>query len=264
MTAFGGANSTTEATLINAAAAPLRALLERNATSLCASLVPDVAEKLVRPQTLGLTCEAAVQGVFAATAASEVAPARVSVEAANPHVMVAGQHAAVDVRFKESAVSGTGAIRTVLASESLRISLEEVGGKWLVAGPVALATIPGCRLPTPCQNDSRVLLFILGEPWMRVETEVPVPVAVKKAGGRELKEFKEGRTAVAQSGCLACHKIGANGNRGPGQNLTHIGSKLSTTQIEHALLDPRAPMPSFRNLPAKKLRTIVRFLSLLH
>ena len=31
---------------------------------------------------------------------------------------------------------------------------------------------------------------------------------------------------VAQSGCLACHKIGENGNDGPGPELTDIGDKL--------------------------------------
>ena len=35
------------------------------------------------------------------------------------------------------------------------------------------------------------------------------------------------RTSSAQSGCLACHVIGDNGNNGPGPPLTHIGSKLA-------------------------------------
>src|SRR3954453_17558586 len=36
-------------------------------------------------------------------------------------------------------------------------------------------------------------------------------------------QFEKGKDAVASSGCLACHKIGENGNGGPGPPLTHIG-----------------------------------------
>jgi hypothetical protein len=93
---------------------------------------------------------------------------------------------------------------------------------------------------------------------------LPVPPAVEQAGGRQLAEFKLGSEVVAQSGCLACHRIGDSGNNGPGQPLTHIGSTLTETQIEHALISPRAPMPSFKNLPATKLQAVVKFLSLLH
>jgi len=35
-----------------------------------------------------------------------------------------------------------------------------------------------------------------------------------------------GQEVVAQSGCLACHKLGDNGNNGPGPELTHIGARL--------------------------------------
>lgn len=93
--------------------------------------------------------------------------------------------------------------------------------------------------------------------------ELQPPSAVAKAGGKTLDEFDLGRTVTAQSGCLACHRIGANGNAGPGPDLTHVGSKLPSSAIEHALTDPTAPMPSFRKLPRAKLRAIVEFLSLL-
>jgi ubiquinol-cytochrome c reductase cytochrome b subunit/menaquinol-cytochrome c reductase cytochrome b/c subunit len=86
---------------------------------------------------------------------------------------------------------------------------------------------------------------------------------VKRAGGLEQREFEAGRLVVAQSGCLACHRIGDNGNAGPGPNLTHVGSKLQEPEIAHALEDPRAPMPSFRHLPAQKFHEVVRFLALL-
>ena len=39
-------------------------------------------------------------------------------------------------------------------------------------------------------------------------------------------DLEKGKLVVAQSGCLACHKIGENGNDGPGPHLTDIGDKL--------------------------------------
>ena len=46
--------------------------------------------------------------------------------------------------------------------------------------------------------------------------EMATPTAVVQAGGSTLAEYEAGKTVVAQSGCLACHKIGDNGNDGPG------------------------------------------------
>ena len=39
-------------------------------------------------------------------------------------------------------------------------------------------------------------------------------------------QFEAGKQVAAQSGCLACHKFGENGNDGPGPELTEIGAKL--------------------------------------
>ena len=39
-------------------------------------------------------------------------------------------------------------------------------------------------------------------------------------------EYEAGKLVAAQSGCLACHKIGENGNDGPGPELTEIGNVL--------------------------------------
>ena len=41
-----------------------------------------------------------------------------------------------------------------------------------------------------------------------------------------LAQYEAGKQVVAQSGCLACHKIGENGNGGPGPTLTEIGARL--------------------------------------
>ncbi len=91
--------------------------------------------------------------------------------------------------------------------------------------------------------------------------ELPTPAAVIKAGGTTLAKFEEGRNVVAGSGCLACHKIGDNGNDGPGPQLTHIGSRLPRQGIARTLVNPTAPMPSFRNLPPQKFNAVVEFLS---
>jgi menaquinol-cytochrome c reductase cytochrome b/c subunit len=91
--------------------------------------------------------------------------------------------------------------------------------------------------------------------------ELPTPAAIKQAGGNTLAEFEAGRLVVAQSGCLACHKIGDNGNSGPGPELTHIGSRLPRLGIARTLVNPTAPMPSFKNLPPKKFDAAIFFLS---
>ncbi len=91
--------------------------------------------------------------------------------------------------------------------------------------------------------------------------ELPTPKAVVKAGGSTLSEFEAGRLVVAQSGCLACHKLGDNGNAGPGPDLTHIAARLPRQGIARTLVNPTAPMPSFKNLPPQKFTAIVNFLS---
>ena len=65
---------------------------------------------------------------------------------------------------------------------------------------------------------------------------------------------------AAQSGCLACHKIGENGNTGPGPNLTEIGDRLLPAAIRRTLENPTSPMPSYRDLPAEKKDALVAFL----
>ena len=66
---------------------------------------------------------------------------------------------------------------------------------------------------------------------------------------------------VGESGCLACHEIGSNGNNGPGPNLTHIAQHRSRGAIASTLSNPTPPMPSFKNLPTKKFNDLVGFLA---
>jgi len=74
-------------------------------------------------------------------------------------------------------------------------------------------------------------------------------------------QYEAGKLVAAQSGCLACHKIGENGNDGPGPHLTEIGNDLSAGAIRRTLQNPTAPMPSFAGLPPEKLNALVAFLS---
>lgn len=82
----------------------------------------------------------------------------------------------------------------------------------------------------------------------------------------ELHTWYAGENVVGDSGCLACHVIGDNGNNGPGPPLTHIGSRRAPAAIASTLRNPTAPMPSFaglaRNSP-QKFQDLVGFLSLL-
>ena len=73
--------------------------------------------------------------------------------------------------------------------------------------------------------------------------------------------LEKGKLVAAQSGCLACHKIGENGNDGPGPHLSDIGDKLEKGGIRRTLENPTAPMPSFANLPADKKTALVDFLA---
>jgi menaquinol-cytochrome c reductase cytochrome b/c subunit len=73
--------------------------------------------------------------------------------------------------------------------------------------------------------------------------------------------FRAGEEVVGQSGCLACHVIGDNGNNGPGPVLTHIADTVPEAQIASTLRNPTPPMPSFKNLPPQKFNNLVGFLS---
>ncbi len=75
------------------------------------------------------------------------------------------------------------------------------------------------------------------------------------------KRYEPGALIVAQSGCLACHKLGENGNNGPGPELTHIASKIPRAAIIRSVQIGPGIMPSYRDLPPKKLNQLADFLS---
>ncbi len=75
------------------------------------------------------------------------------------------------------------------------------------------------------------------------------------------EQFEAGKLVAAQSGCLACHKIGHNGNDGPGPELTDIANKLPKAALLRTLDNPTAPMPSYSGMPTEKKQQLVDFLA---
>ena len=77
-------------------------------------------------------------------------------------------------------------------------------------------------------------------------------------------QFERGKNALASSGCLGCHRVGENGNAGPGPDLTEIGSTLPRQAISRTLINPTAPMPSYSRLKEqnpKQFEELVNYLS---
>jgi quinol-cytochrome oxidoreductase complex cytochrome b subunit len=76
-------------------------------------------------------------------------------------------------------------------------------------------------------------------------------------------ELEEGKQFVAQSGCLACHKIGENGNDGPGPELTDIASRLPRAAIFRSLQVGPGIMPSYADASPRELDEAADFLATL-
>jgi ubiquinol-cytochrome c reductase cytochrome b subunit/menaquinol-cytochrome c reductase cytochrome b/c subunit len=96
------------------------------------------------------------------------------------------------------------------------------------------------------------------------EIDMETPARVTAQGPEVVRQFEAGRQVAAQAGCLACHKIGENGNDGPGPELTHIGDSWPAGALARTLVNPTAPMPSFRALRdehPEQFDALVAFLS---
>jgi mono/diheme cytochrome c family protein len=150
-----------------------------------------------------------------------------------------------------------------------------------VIKPALLVPIATIGVPTICMVLLFTLPFIDRGPERRPERR-PVAMAVAvfvvvamayltylgaSAGSpnsidlKVPKNLEAGKLVMAQSGCLACHKVGDNGNDGPGPHLTDVGNKLPKAAILRTLENPTAPMPSFAGLPNNKKQALVNFLA---
>jgi ubiquinol-cytochrome c reductase cytochrome b subunit/menaquinol-cytochrome c reductase cytochrome b/c subunit len=77
-------------------------------------------------------------------------------------------------------------------------------------------------------------------------------------------QLEEGKAVAASSGCLGCHRIGENGNSGPGPDLSNVGSRLPRQAIARTLVNPTAPMPSYSRLrqnEPEQFEQLVEFMS---
>ncbi len=95
------------------------------------------------------------------------------------------------------------------------------------------------------------------------EIDMATPARITAQGPKVVAQYERGKLVVGQSGCLACHKIGENGNAGPGPPLTEIAARLPSQAIARTLVNPTAPMPSFANLQKtqpEKFNAMVAFL----
>jgi len=73
-------------------------------------------------------------------------------------------------------------------------------------------------------------------------------------------QYEAGKEVVAGAGCLACHKIGENGGT-IGPELTHIAERVPRAAIVRSVEIGPGVMPSYRDLPPKKLNELADFLS---
>lgn len=76
--------------------------------------------------------------------------------------------------------------------------------------------------------------------------------------------LEPGKEVVAQSGCLACHKLGDNGNDGPGPELTQIGARIPQAAIARSLEVGPGIMPSYSALPPQKKTALTQYLASLN
>lgn len=107
------------------------------------------------------------------------------------------------------------------------------------------------------------LSFLGAEAEPPSQVRIKPPESVKAGGKKAVAEWNTGRLLVAQSGCGGCHKIGPNGNDGPGPQMTNIGDRLKADAIRQTLINPTAPMPSFKDMGPENLKKMADFLATL-
>jgi ubiquinol-cytochrome c reductase cytochrome b subunit/menaquinol-cytochrome c reductase cytochrome b/c subunit len=152
-----------------------------------------------------------------------------------------------------------------------------------VVKPPALVFLATVGIPTVCMVLLIILPFIDRNPErhplkrpIATLTAIAVIAAMgyltvegAKAGAPteiDLKvapQYDNGKQVMAASGCLGCHRVGDNGNSGPGPDLTEVGARLPRQAIRRTLENPTSPMPSYRKLEQqnpKQFNDLVNFL----
>ena len=82
------------------------------------------------------------------------------------------------------------------------------------------------------------------------------------AGGQTLAEYEAGKKVVAQSGLPGLPQDRRQRQRRAGAAADeHRHRGWNARGIARTLVNPTAPMPSFKNLPPQKFKAVVAFLS---
>ncbi len=93
-----------------------------------------------------------------------------------------------------------------------------------------------------------------------IEMKTPQAVAATRAA-RRWRNTKRARRWSRSRAAWRVTRSATTATTGPGPQLTNIGSRLPRQGIARTLVNPTAPMPSFKNLPAKKFNAVVAFLA---
>jgi mono/diheme cytochrome c family protein len=94
---------------------------------------------------------------------------------------------------------------------------------------------------------------------------VVLAVLATGCGGDESSDSgspPSGGELASSNGCLACHRVGDEGNAEPGSDLSTVGARRSTAEIRSALTQPPAGMPSYEGrLSAGEVDALTTYLA---
>jgi len=131
-----------------------------------------------------------------------------------------------------------------------------------IAAGILLATLP----VTACGGGEDPTTTGAGESGL--ENPLPAPNSPPPPGSEGLPfagpALERGREAVAEQGCLACHRVGAAGldAEAPlGPELTRIGAELDRAELRRAIVRGPSFMPSYREMPPRELGAVVDYLA---
>ncbi len=245
----------TRRAIVDAARAPFLALARKDSGSLCSVFTHATANYLGSqyPTPTHANCVERVDKVFA------------EAEPVDRNRLLTLAHALIITRVRVRGTHASARVGTGRGSGSVVTFVRGHRG-WLIATRPWLVLARGCHDrvgATNCPNSSRIIVFGFRAASSAGGLPIDPPSTIRLAGGKKLREFMVGARVAVGLGCLACHRIGDQGNAYPGSPLTHVGSFLTEGQIVHALVSSSEPMPSFRNLPKSKMVELVRFLTLL-
>ncbi len=91
--------------------------------------------------------------------------------------------------------------------------------------------------------------------------EIETPASVMAQGGKALAAFNAGKEVAPRPAASRATRSARERQRRPRPPLTKIGARLPRQAIARTLINPTAPMPSFRDLPQDKFDNLVEFLA---